>query len=130
MRFSGPTLYARRGMTLAQLCFMTERPVPAAHEATEATEPAEAAPSIPSGPVRVHNVAFTLLTAGLVILLLQFMQPVLIPFVLAALLFYALDPAVDWLQKMCVPRAIGAALMLCVVVSAAADSPTRFRARR
>ena len=41
----------------------------------------------------------------------------LIPFVLAALLFYALDPAVDWLQKMRVPRAIGAALMLSIVVA-------------
>ena len=41
----------------------------------------------------------------------------LIPFVLGALLFYALDPAVDWLQKLRVPRAIGAALMLLIVVS-------------
>ena len=103
-------------MALAQLCLMTERPVPAAHEASGPTEPEEAAPSIPSGPVRVHNVAFTLLSAGLVILLLQFMQPVLIPFVLAALLFYALDPAVDRMQKVHIPRAIGAALMLFIVV--------------
>jgi len=110
-------------MALAQLCVMTERAVPAASEATEATEatePAEAAPSIPSGPVRVHNVAFTLLAAGLVIVLLQFMQPVLIPFVLAALLFYALDPAVDRMQKVHIPRAVGAALMLIIVVGGCA----------
>ena len=40
------------------------------------------------------------------------MQSVLIPFVLGGLLFYALDPAVDRLQKVRVPRALGAALML------------------
>ncbi|WP_410961858.1 AI-2E family transporter, partial [Salmonella sp. SAL4359] len=60
-----------------------------------------------SSPVHVRNIAFILLSIAIVILLLQFMQPVLIPLVLGALLFYALDPAVDWLQKMHVPRALG-----------------------
>jgi predicted PurR-regulated permease PerM len=46
------------------------------------------------------------------------MQSVLIPFVLAALLFYALDPAVDWLDRRRVPRAIGAAFMLLLVLAA------------
>jgi predicted PurR-regulated permease PerM len=68
---------------------------------------------------KLPRIAFTLLIVGIVILLLQFMQPVLIPFVLAALLFYALDPSVDWLERMHVPRAIGAALMLIFVLSAA-----------
>jgi predicted PurR-regulated permease PerM len=95
---------------------MTERPVPSADQATEAPEATEATPSIESGPIRVHNVAFTLLAAGLVILLLQFMQPVLIPLVLATLLFYALDPAVDRMQKIHIPRAAGAAVMLFIVV--------------
>jgi predicted PurR-regulated permease PerM len=57
-----------------------------------------AAPSIPAG-IQVRNVAFTLVSVAIVVLLLQFMQPVLLPLVLAALLFYALDPAVDRLQK-------------------------------
>jgi predicted PurR-regulated permease PerM len=42
---------------------------------------------------------------------------VLLPLVLGALLFYALDPAVDRLQKLHVPRAIGAALMLAIVIA-------------
>jgi predicted PurR-regulated permease PerM len=73
----------------------------------------------PAFPVRVHvrNVAFTLLSVAIVILLLQLMQSVLIPFVLAALLFYALDPAVDWLQKARVPRSIGAAFTLLTAVA-------------
>jgi predicted PurR-regulated permease PerM len=72
---------------------------------------------VPSAPIQVRNIAFTLLSVAIVTLLLQFMQSVLIPFVLAGLLFYALDPAVDWLQKGRVPRAIGAAFMLLVVVA-------------
>ena len=45
------------------------------------------------------------------------MRPVLLPLVLAALLFYALEPPVDWLQKMRVPRAIAAAVMLLLVIA-------------
>ena len=75
-----------------------------------------ASPSIPAS-IQVRNVAFTLLSIAIVVLLLQFMQPVLLPLVLGGLLFYALDPAVDWLQKWRVPRAIGAAVMLFIVVA-------------
>src|SRR4030095_6241675 len=67
--------------------------------------------------IQVRNIAFVLLSIAIVVLLLQFMQPVLLPLVLAALLFYALDPAVDRLHKLHVPRALGAALMLFVVVT-------------
>jgi len=68
--------------------------------------------------LNLAKAAYTLLIVGIVILLLQFMQPVLIPLVLAALLFYALDPAVDWLERHRLPRAIGAAMMLLIVLSA------------
>jgi len=49
--------------------------------------------------------------------LLQYMSNVLIPLVLAALLFYALDPFVDRMQAWRVPRVIGAALMIAIVVA-------------
>jgi len=68
--------------------------------------------------VTLAKAAYTLLIVGTVILLLQFMQPVLIPLVLGALLFYALDPPVDWLERHHVPRVIGAAMMLALVLSA------------
>jgi len=71
----------------------------------------------PTSPMHVRNVAFTLLSIAIVILLLQYMQPVLLPLILGALLFYALDPAVDRLQRLHVPRAIGAALVLVIVVT-------------
>jgi predicted PurR-regulated permease PerM len=72
---------------------------------------------LPTSPIQVRNIAFVLLSIGIVVLLLQFMQPVLLPLVLAALLFYALDPAVDRLHALHVPRALGAALMLLIVVT-------------
>jgi len=68
--------------------------------------------------LNLARTAYTLLIVAIVILLLQFMQPVLIPLVLAALLFYALDPSVDWFERHHLPRAIGAALMLLIVLSA------------
>jgi predicted PurR-regulated permease PerM len=85
---------------------------------TVSTETAETsgAPLVPSS-VQLRNVAFALISIGIVVLLLQFMQPVLLPLVLAGLLFYALDRPVDWLQKQRVPRAIGAAVMMLIVIS-------------
>ena len=99
------------GTELAQWRFMLRMPSPSTDEVADSLSLS------PSPPVHVRNVAFTLLAVGIVVLLLQFMQPVLIPFVFGGLLFYALDPAVDWLQQKHVPRAVGAALMLSLVVS-------------
>ena len=76
-------------------------------------------PVVPSSPVHVRNIAFRLLAVATVILLLQFMQTVIIPFVIAGLLFYALDGAVDWLQKKRIPRALGAGAVLLVVLAGA-----------
>jgi predicted PurR-regulated permease PerM len=53
------------------------------------------------------------------ILIARYMNEVLIPFVLAGLVFYALDPLVDWLQRCRVPRALGAGLALGLVMSGA-----------
>ena len=75
---------------------------------------------IPLSSVRVRNIAFTLLSIAIVILLLKFMQPVLLPLVLGGLLFYALDTTVDRLEKMHVPRVIGAAVILILVIAGCA----------
>jgi predicted PurR-regulated permease PerM len=80
------------------------------------SSPDTVVPAVASS-VHVRNIAFTLISVAIVVLLLQFMQPVLLPLVLAALLFYALDRPVDWLQKRRVPRAIGAAIMLALFIS-------------
>lgn len=78
-----------------------------------------ASPWIPTS-IEVRNLAFTLISVALVIFLLRYMQPVLLPLVLGALLFYALDPGVDRLQAWHIPRAIGAAVMLFTVIAGCA----------
>ena len=90
---------------------MTRRALRAADEVDDSAVAA-------SDPLRVRHLAFTLVSVAVVILLLQLMRSVLIPFFLGALLFYALDPAVDWMERRRVPRAFGAALMLLLVISA------------
>ncbi len=57
-----------------------------------------------------------MLAIAAAILLARYMKDVLIPFVLAALMFYALDPLVDRLQRMHVPRGIGSAFALLLFV--------------
>jgi predicted PurR-regulated permease PerM len=79
---------------------------------------AEAQPSADQDPVDVRHVALTLVGIAALIWLLKNMQEVLIPFVVSGLLFYALDPFVDRLQRWRVPRVLGATLMLLVVVAA------------
>jgi predicted PurR-regulated permease PerM len=79
----------------------------------------------PAGPLRleapidIRSAALSVVAVATVILLLQFMQSILIPFVLGGLLFYALDPAVDALQRLRVPRVLGAGVMLFTVVAGA-----------
>jgi predicted PurR-regulated permease PerM len=91
---------------------MAETPAP-----TVVSSPDPAVPESNHTGIHVRNVAFTLVSVASVILLLQYMQPVLLPLVLGGLLFYALDPAVDRLERFRVPRAIGAALMLFLVIA-------------
>jgi predicted PurR-regulated permease PerM len=74
-------------------------------------------PTVVASPsVLGRNPPITILAIAAVILLLRYMQDVLIPFVLAGLLFYALDPLVDRLQRWRLPRAVGAALALTLVL--------------
>lgn len=75
-------------------------------------------PITPPAPLPVSNIALTLVAVATTIGLLRYMSEVFIPFVLAGLVFYALDPLVDRLQRWRVPRAIGAALAVSVLVAA------------
>jgi predicted PurR-regulated permease PerM len=52
-----------------------------------------------------------------VILFLRWAAEAVVPFVLSGMVFYALDPAVDALERWRVPRAVGAALMLGVLLA-------------
>ena len=65
------------------------------------------------------HVAAWLLAAAAAILIVRYAAEVIVPFVLSALLFYALDPAVDALERWRVPRWLGALLILGAVIGAA-----------
>ena len=65
------------------------------------------------------HVAAWLLVVATAVLFLRYAAEVIVPFVLSGLLFYALDPAVDTLQRYRVPRWLGALLILGAVIGAA-----------
>ena len=67
-------------------------------------------------PVDVRSVSLTIIAGAAILGVLKLAQPVIIPFVVSGLLFYALDPAVDWLQRWKMPRALGAALILLLAI--------------
>ena len=68
----------------------------------------------PEEPTEGHrrSNALTILTIIAVLFLLRYAQQVFIPLALAVLLFYALDPVVDWIHKLRVPRVVGASIVL------------------
>ena len=78
----------------------------------------EAEPVVIRMPVDIRSVALSVLAVIAFVLFLQYAQAVLIPVILGTLTFYALDPIVDRLQTLRVPRVIGAALVLITLVGA------------
>jgi len=63
-----------------------------------------------------RTVSLVVIALGVTIFLLNYMQALLAPLAFGLLLFYALDPGVDALERRRVPRWIGAALMIFVTL--------------
>lgn len=63
-----------------------------------------------------RTVALIVIAAGVTIFLLQHMQSLFAPIAFGLLMFCALDPIVDWMERAHVPRWIGAALVLLVTM--------------
>ena len=80
------------------------------------TDPDPQTSGPPATQVDARGIALTVLAVAASILLIRYMQDVLIPFVLAGLVFYALDPLVDRLEHLRVPRSLGAAFAIFLVV--------------
>ena len=59
-----------------------------------------------------RTAALIVIALGVTIFLLQYMEALLAPFAFGLLLFYALDPAVDAMERIKIPRWLGAALAL------------------
>jgi predicted PurR-regulated permease PerM len=66
--------------------------------------------------VNVRSVALTVLAVAAAMLILWWAQEVFIPIVLGVLISYALDPLVNWLEHVHVPRVLAAGLVVMGVV--------------
>jgi len=80
--------------------------------------PGEPAPVVVDAPVGVTGITLTVLTALVVVFMLQYMESVLIPVVIGILVAYGLDPFVSALARVRIRRSIGAAVVLLAVVAA------------
>jgi len=73
-------------------------------------------PSVPRIRTETHSIPLTLLTVFAVIFILDWAQTVFIPLVLGVVVSYALSPLVTQLHKWHVPRTVGAAALLLLIV--------------
>jgi predicted PurR-regulated permease PerM len=83
----------------------------------ESPEVPEAPPLVIQMPVDVRNLALTVIAVLGLILVLQLMQSVLIPIVLGILISYALSPIVKGLNRLFIPRVLGAFIAVAALVS-------------
>jgi len=86
-------------------------------------QPADGSALLVPVPVDMRNAALTLLAVIACVLMLQYAQTVFIALVLGLLISYALDPAVTRLEKIRVPRAAGAAILILALVGGGAVLP-------
>ena len=84
------------------------------HLSKSKPEPARPEPATHATLLDLDGVrtALIIIAAGVVVFLLQYMQALLAPLAFGLLVFYALDPAVDWMERIKIPRWIGAAVAL------------------
>ena len=75
-------------------------------------------PKLPTPRLDVRSAGLTVLAVSATILMLNFAQDVIIPFVISALMFYALDPMVGFLQRLKIPRLVGSGLVLVSLTGA------------
>jgi len=85
----------------------------------EASTPAADAAAVAAGALRIHLAAGVLAILALVAAL-YLARGFFIPLLIGILASYALHPLVDWLKACRVPRSVGAALVLAMVVGSVA----------
>lgn len=103
-----------------------DRPTPSRDEARPAGGPAPAAPDAPPPaeqprvmlhmPVDVRGLSLAVIATILCLYVLQWSRDVMAPILSGVILSYALAPLVSRLQRLRVPRALGASAVLCVIV--------------
>lgn len=86
------------------------------NEAPAAEEAVAIIPAEPPPVLRVRNVWLVILTLLATLYVLRWAAPILIPVIVGVMTSYALSPLVNAMEKLHIPRAIGAALLLLSVV--------------
>ena len=79
-------------------------------------ESPEPAPMVLRMSVDMHSFSLALLTVLAIIFVLNWARAIFIPLMLGVMISYAFSPPVNLMQKLRIPRAIGAALLLLVTV--------------
>jgi predicted PurR-regulated permease PerM len=79
--------------------------------------PGEPPPVVIQSPVGIRAMTLSVLATIAAILMLQYAQGVLIPIVLGLLIAYSLEPVVRGIARAKVPRSIGAAVVLLVLLA-------------
>jgi predicted PurR-regulated permease PerM len=84
--------------------------------------PEEAPPVVVDVPTDVRTIALAAVAMIGVVFMLEHAQSILIPIVLGILIAYALEPFVTWFGRIKVPRSIGAAVVLLLLVGGIAGA--------
>ena len=79
-------------------------------------ESPEPAPMVLRMSVDMHSFSLALLTVLAIIFVLNWARAIFIPLMLGVMISYAFSPPVNLMQKLRIPRAIGAAVLLLVIV--------------
>src|SRR3954465_2449274 len=97
-----------------------ESPAPGTSQAREQTD-ADAEPLI-RGPLHVRNVSLIVLSVVAVLATLKWASAFFIPLMLGLIFSYALSPIVDALERVRIPRAISAAVLILGILGGAGAS--------
>ena len=92
------------------------KPPDKAQDKPESDRPEDAPPVVADVATNPRTVTLTVLATIALVVMLQYAQSILIPFVLGILIAYALEPLVTSLARMKVPRSLGAAIVLILLV--------------
>jgi len=89
-------------------------------ENTENAAPASPPGRVPKGVVNVRDSALVVIATIAMIYFIDWAEAILLPLVVAVLVSYALDPLVSGLDRLRIPRAIGAGLVILTLIALAA----------
>jgi len=88
------------------------------HSIQKVKESGKEQPPAPESSLDVRTISLVIIAAGVTVFLLQQMEALLAPMAFGVLLFYALDPVVDFMETIKIPRWIGAAIALVSTLTA------------